>query len=81
MYSIALVCFGFREINIIVKSEQKSRMFTCVNELHVGPFDDDCERLYSMVVKTNKSNGDQVYSGRILLNTLDPRPYNIMKEM
>ena len=32
----------------------------------VGPFDDDCERLYSVMVKTNKRNGDKVNSGRIL---------------
>ena len=32
----------------------------------VGPVDDDCERLCSVMVKTNKRNEDKVNSGRIL---------------
>ena len=44
-----------------------------------GPFDDDCERLYSIMVKTNKRSGDQVNLGGILLNALDH--YITVKEM
>ena len=49
-------------------------MFTRVNEVC-----DDCERLYSIMVKKNKRSGDQTNSGRMLLNALDH--YNIVKEM
>ena len=52
-------------------------MSTC--QRGVGSFDDDCERLYSIMVKTNKRSVDQVNSGRIPLNALDH--YNIVKEM
>ena len=38
----------------------------------VGPFDDDgCERLYSIMVKTNKRSEEQAHSGRMQLNILD----------
>ena len=51
-------------------------VYTC--QISVGPFDNDCDRLYFVTVKTNKRSGDQVNSGRILLNALDH--YNIEKK-
>ena len=78
MYSIALVCFEFSEINLIVKFERSKNVCTC--QRSAGPFDDDCESgFYSIMVKTNKRSEDHVYSGRILLNALEH--YNIVKEM
>ena len=65
------------ELERISLQNQSKHVSTC--QRSVGPFDDDCERLYSMMVKTNKRSGDQVNSGRILLNALDH--YNIVREM
>ena len=60
-----------------VKLELKTNnVYTC--QRIVGPFDDGCERLYSVMVKMNKRNGDKVIQLGSYLNALD---HNMVKEM
>ena len=62
LYSIAPVCFELSEIILKLNLSKIKNVHSC--QRSVGTFVDDYERLYSIMVKTNKRSGDRVNSGR-----------------
>ena len=77
MYSIALVVLNLVKLTLHLNLSKIKNVYVC--QQSVETFDDDCERLYSMMVKTNKRSGIKLIRVGSYSNALGH--YKMVKEM